>query len=104
MNGYNISFLIEKYGDPILRHKIKGSYPSAQRMWNDVPTEFLVFFKEEDENSQIVVYCNFLDKDQWHPSDSMRWLIRELLSGLVEFNPIKQIQPTKWKWEDDLRI
>jgi hypothetical protein len=102
MSGYSFSYLAERYGAPIFRHKIKGSYPSEYREWNCVPTEFIVFFKKEDENSQIVVYCNFYDKDQWWPSESMRWLIRELLAGLAEFQPIKEIQPIKWKWEEDI--
>ena len=85
--------LIEHYGSPLLRHRFAQDYEfEGKNVWNHIPTEIMIFRHGSERCGGVIVYANYMDKNQWHANDSegVRFFIREVLSGRIKVNPIQE--------------
>ena len=90
--------LIEHYGPPLLRHRFSQDYEfEGKNIWNFIPTEIMIFRHASESCGGVIVYSNYMDKNQWHANDSegTRFFIREVLNGKLTVNPIEE----PWKKE-----
>ena len=76
INHFLYEWLVERYGEPILRFKPHGTFTEDEIMTGDIPEEISVF--KIPHVSEYMVLRK-LNENKWFANSGERWVIRELL-------------------------
>ena len=100
----NIQQIIEKYGNPVFEMDVEQDKSMIDKdLWeiSDIPSSIKAFLLHNDKRNtnlfnKYIVFCNYDNKDEWHPNSGKAILAREYIELKTE--------NCFWKYDEDLDI